>query len=442
MGAGRIAAAGVAGALALAGTITGCSTAVSGTSADHHASQHATASTSPSGGPDPSAVGQPLAGLVPAQIERVYNVGPLRRQGIDGAHQTIVIVDSFGSPTIARDLAGFDTAFGLRAPASLRVIQPAGRVPRYRPTSDRTGWASETTLDVEWAHAMAPAASIVLVETPTAENEGATGFPQIVTAEKYVLRHHLGQVISQSFGATEETFSSPAQINGLRGAYQLADRDKVTVLAASGDNGASGETYNMKSLYDRRVTEWPAADPLVTAVGGSQLHLGRTGTRRRPDVAWSDSGGGRSAVFARPAYQDGVRGLAGTARAIPDISMDASCGSSVAIYASYPGAGPSHWQTICGTSLATPLFSGVVAMADQAAGHSLGLINPAIYKMLAARDPGLVDITSGSNTITGSRNGKVVTIKGFRARPGYDLVSGAGTINAADFVPELARLAG
>src|SRR6185437_3025626 len=240
----------------------------------------------------------------------------------------------------ARDLAGFDTAFGLRAAASLRVIQPAGRVPRYRPTSDRTGWASETTLDVEWAHAMAPAASIVLVETPTAENEGATGFPQIVTAEKYVLRHHLGQVISQSFGATEETFSSPAQINGLRGAYQLADRDKVTVLAASGDNGASGETYNMKSLYDRR-----------------------------------------SAVFARPAYQDGVRGLAGTARAIPDISMDASCGSSVAIYASYPGAGPSHWQTICGTSLATPLFSGVVAMADQAAGHSLGLINPAIYKM-------------------------------------------------------------
>lgn len=159
-------------------------------------------------------------------------------------------------------------------------------------------------------------------------------------------------------------------------------------------------------------------------------------------MAWSDSGGGRSAVFARPAYQDGVRGLAGGARAIPDISMDASCASSVAIYASYPGAGPSHWQTICGTSLATPLFAGVVAMADQVAGHALGLINPALYKMVAARDPGLVDITSGTNTVTGSRDGKVVTIQGFRARPGYDLVTGAGTVNAADFVPELARLAG
>jgi subtilase family serine protease len=442
MGPGRMAtAAAVAGALALAGCMTGCSTAVSGTSADRHAGHHA-ASSSPPGGPDPSSIGRPAAGLVPAQIERVYNVGPLRRRGIDGAHQTIVIVDSFGSPTIARDLAAFDTAFGLRAPASLRVIQPAGRVPRYQPTSGRTGWASETTLDVEWAHAMAPAASIVLVETPTAENEGRTGFPQIVTAEKYVLSHHLGQVISQSFGATEETFTSPAQLKALRGAYQLADRDRVTVLAASGDNGASGETYDMKSLYDRRVVEWPAADPLVTAVGGTQLHLSRAGRRQRPDVAWSDSGGGRSAVFARPAYQDGVRGLAGGARAIPDISMDASCASSVAIYASYPGAGASHWQTICGTSLATPLFAGVVAMADQVAGHALGLINPAIYQMAAARDPGLVDVTSGTNTVTGSHDGKAVTIRGFPARPGYDLVTGAGTVNAADFVPELARLAG
>jgi subtilase family serine protease len=442
MGPGRMAtAAAVAGALALAGCLTGCSAAVSGTPADRHGGHHA-ASSSPPGAPDPSSIGRPAAGLVPAQIERVYNVGPLRRRGIDGAHQTIVVVDSFGSPTIARDLAAFDTAFGLRAPASLRVIQPAGRVPRYRPTSGRTGWASETTLDVEWAHAMAPAASIVLVETPTAENEGRTGFPQIVTAEKYALRHHLGQVISQSFGATEETFSSPAQLKALRGAYQLADRDRVTVLAASGDNGASGETYDMKSLYDRRVVEWPASDPLVTAVGGTQLHLSRAGQRLRPDAAWSDGGGGRSAVFARPAYQDGVRGLAGGARAIPDISMDASCSSSVAIYASYPGAGSSHWQTICGTSLATPLFAGVVAMADQVAGHALGLINPAIYQMVAARDPGLVDVTSGTNTVSGSHDGQPVTIQGFPARPGYDLVTGAGTVNAADFVPELARLAG
>jgi subtilase family serine protease len=198
----------------------------------------------------------------------------------------------------------------------------------------------------------------------------------------------------------------------------------------------------MKGMYPRRVVEWPATDPLVTSVGGTALRLNSAGDRLHPDVAWSQSGGGRSAVFARPAYQDGVRQLTGDHRAIPDISMDASCTSSVAIYASYPGSGASHWQTICGTSLATPLFAGVVALADQQAGHGLGLINPALYKMSAAHDPGLVDITSGNNTATVSQGGKVVTVPGFAARPGYDLVTGLGTVNAAYFVPELAKLAG
>ena len=150
----------------------------------------------------------PTKALTPRQIRAAYQLGPLADSGIVGSGQTIVIVDSFGSPTIAADLAFFDSYFGLPPPPSLRVIQP-GPVPAFAVhDTTRLGWAGETTLDVEWAHVMAPGASIVLVETPTAENEGTTGFPEIVTAENYVLQHKLGQVISQSFAATEQTFPS------------------------------------------------------------------------------------------------------------------------------------------------------------------------------------------------------------------------------------------
>ncbi|MDQ2876999.1 MAG: S53 family peptidase, partial [Actinomycetota bacterium] len=393
------------------------------------------ATQSPAAQPVSPSVGQPPSvALSPAQLTAAYNLGPLQQRGIDGAGQTIVIVDSFGSPTIAADLASFDSAFGLRAPASLKVIQPAGPVPAYQDNSTRSGWASETSMDVEWAHAMAPAAAIVLVETPTAETEGPAGFPQIVTAENFVLRHHLGQVISQSFGATEETFSSPAQLLALRGPYELAARDHVTVLAASGDNGATGETTDMRSVYNRPVVEWPASDPLVTAVGGTQLKLGTGGQRLAPDSAWSQGGGGRSAIFARPSYQDGVARVTGSHRGIPDISMDASCSSPVAVYGTFGGGG---WQTSCGTSLATPLMAGIVALADQVAGHPLGLVNPALYKMATARSAGITDILAGDNAVRG--DGGVQAVPGFRATPGYDLASGTGTVNGTVFVPELAR---
>ena len=384
----------------------------------------------------------PGGGLSPAQIRAAYKLGPLLHDGIDGRGQTIVIVDPFGSPTIGHDLAVFDQRFGLAPPPSLRVIQPAGPVARYRRTGNRTGAAGETTLDVEWAHVMAPDAKILLVETPTAEIEGRSGFPQIVTAEEYVIRHHLGGVISQSFGATEATFRSQAALLQLRAAYQLAARPgyRVTVVASTGDNGAAGPTYNLSSFFPTRQVSWPASDPLVTAVGGTQLDLARSGARLRPDVAWSGSGGGRSATFARPAYQAGVAGVTGGQRGIPDISMDASCGSSVVVYASYL-AEPS-WSTACGTSVAAPLFAGIVALADQAAGHTLGAINPALYAMAARHDPGIVDIRQGNNSWHFVSQGKTYTVRGFAARPGYDLVSGVGTVDAALFVPELARAAG
>jgi subtilase family serine protease len=397
----------------------------------------------------------------PAQIQQAYHLPGLYAQGITGRGTTIVIVDSFGSPTITSDLAAFDQAFGLPAPPSFRIIAPAGRVPAYDPNnSDMVGWAGETTLDVEYAHVVAPGASLLLVETPVPETEGVKGFPQIVAAETYVLKHHLGDVISQSFSATERTFPSPAAVKQLRGAYQLAARDGVTVLAASGDSGAADVKLDASTYYLSPQTSWPDSDPLVTGVGGTQLHFGANGAPAAP-TAWNDTydvaaegfaaggtgpsplstGGGRSVLFSRPGFQDGVRGVVGNRRGVPDVSMSAACDGSVVTYATFGGA-PPGWSPSCGTSEATPLFAGIVALADQVAGHRLGLVNPALYRLAAAHAPGITDVTEGNSTVSFTQGGRRYTVRGFAATRGYDLTSGVGTVNAALFVPELAAAAG
>ncbi len=399
-----------------------------------------------------------IACYQPQQIRQAYNLNALARRGVDGRGQTIVIVDSFGSPTVGRDLQVFDSAFGLPAPPSFTVIQPAGPVPPYRPNATRTGWAGETDLDVEYAHAIAPAANILLVETPTSENEGTTGFPQIETAEKYVINHHLGGVISQSFSATEQTFTTAQSLLALRGAYIDAASQGITVLAASGDSGAADVRFNGVTYYLNPVTSWPDSDPLVTGVGGTQLHLNAAGAHTSPDSVWNDTysrptnefifanagpnplagGGGRSVIFSRPAYQNAVAPVVGAQRGVPDISMSAACNGAVDMYQSFAGQ-PAGWYPTCGTSEATPEFAGIVALADQVAGHPLGLINPALYTMSGRGLPGVVDVTSGNNTVSFLQGGVTHTVTGFKALPGYDLASGVGTVNAALFVPELAR---
>jgi subtilase family serine protease len=402
-----------------------------------------------------------IACYLPAQIQQAYHLPKLYRQGIKGRGQTIIIVDSFGSPTVQRDLARFDKAADLPAPPSLRIIQPAGTVPPYKPDADREGWAGETDLDVEYAHTIAPEANIVLVETPTSENEGTTGFPQIVAAEKYVISHHLGGVISQSFSATEQTFASKQSLLDLRGAYIDAARSGVTVLAASGDSGAADVKFNEVTYYLHPVTSWPDSDPLVTGVGGIRLHLSAAGSNVKRPTVWNDtynvpanefvngnagpnplaSGGGKSVIFTRPGYQNGVRGIVGDRRGVPDISMSAACNGAADMYQSFAGQ-PAGWYPTCGTSEATPEFAGIVALADQVAGHPLGPINPYLYRLSARHAPGIVDVVTGNNTVSFRQDGKLHTVPGFHARPGYDLASGVGTVNAPDFVHELAAAAG
>jgi ABC-2 type transport system ATP-binding protein len=152
------------------------------------------------------------------------------------------------------------------------------------------------------------------------------------------------------------------------------------------------------------------------------------------------AGGGQSVLFSRPRYQDGVRNIVGRSRGVPDISMSAACSGAVDVYQSFPGE-PTGWYPSCGTSEATPLFAGIVALADQVARHPIGLINPALYEMSAWHLPGIVDVTSGNNTVSFTQNGQQSTVQGFSAQPGYSLVAGVGTVNGALFVPELAALA-
>jgi subtilase family serine protease len=400
-----------------------------------------------------------IACYQPGQIQRAYGLPKLYAHGVTGRGQTIVIVDPFGSPTIRRDLRRFDRGFGLPDPPSLKIIQPAGKVPPYKPTATRTGWAGETTLDVEYSHTIAPHARILLVETPANETEGTAGFPQIVKAEEFVIRHHLGDVISQSFGATEQSFAAAKSLLKLRTAYLRARAAGITVVASTGDDGAANVMRNASTFFLHPTVNWPSTDPLVTALGGTQLHLNARGNRTAPDNVWNDTfnkalqeaftggpgpnpfstGGGTSVVFSRPSYQNGIQPVTGPHRGVPDISMSAACDGAVLVYLGPPGI-PAGFHLICGTSEAAPEFAGIVALTAQVARHPLGLINPLLYKMLARHDPGLVDVRSGNNTVSFHQGGKLRTVKGFSARAGYDLASGVGTLYAPDFVPELARL--
>ena len=395
-----------------------------------------------------------IACYSPAQFQQAYDLAPLYQQGDNGAGETIVIVDSFGFQNIQSELATFDKGFGLAAPPSFKIIRPAGKVPAFDPTKrpQMVGWAQETSLDVEYSHAIAPGANILLVETPVSETLGTHGFPQIVKAENFVINHHLGTVISQSFAAPEAGFPSAASIMRLRSAYINASKNGVTVLAGTGDAGATGaKTLTAQgfaaTFFLHRVSDWPATDPLVTAMGGTQLHLDATGNRFEPDTVWNDtplfgspaaSSGGTSTVFPRPSYQNGVAGAVGNWRGNPDISMSAAVDGAALVFLDAEAAqGPAGFYLIGGTSEATPEFAGIVAIADQVAGHGLGLINPAIYQMEAAHAAGIVDVTGGTNTVTFPQGGSEHTVRGWDAVNGYDLSSGVGTIDAAQFVPEL-----
>jgi subtilase family serine protease len=398
----------------------------------------------------------------PADMRNQYDLNPLYGAGTRGAGETIAIFDSYGSPTIQSDLHTFDLGYGLPDPPSFQVLSPEG-TPQLNYThlpspanfhnkviGTEVGWAYETTLDVEWAHAIAPKASILLVTTPVQETEGVQGLQNILNAEQYVLSHHLANVFSQSFATTEQAFkgsSDQVLLQRFSQTYQQAAAQGVTVFAAAGDGGVAN-TDKQGRLFPFPTVIYPASDPYVTAVGGTEINPPPTSsayptiTGYAPEQVWNDGygagGGGYSVVFARPNYQSGA--VSGSMRAIPDVSYNAAVISAVNIYESFDPVVGAGWTPVAGTSAATPQWAGLAALADDyAASHGkapVGFINPALYTIgrSSAYASDFHDITVGNNSFAG--------ITGYSAGPGWDPASGWGTPDAAHLIPDLVATAG
>lgn len=349
-------------------------------------------------------------GITPAQMRHFYAVDSIRFGSTvgDGTGQTIAIVDPYDDPTALNDLKTFDATFHLPDPQNFTKVDENGgtNLPSTDPSSPGTQtWEVEESLDVEWAHAIAPGANLVLVE---AISPGTSDlFQAVSTAASLpgVVAVSMSFGGRQSFGDSQNdsTFTTPAGHNG------------VTFLAATGDNGAPGG--------------YPAFSPNVVAVGGTQITLG-TGGGYGSEAGWSGSGGGFSRFEPEPSWQQSVQNTG--ERSIPDVSMDASPQSGVPVYDSYDFGASSPWIKVGGTSLATPMWAGLIAIADQ--GRALAGMNsldgptqtlPRLYSLPSAD---FHDITSGFN-------GR------YSAGPGYDEGTGIGTPVANLLVPDLAGVA-
>jgi len=424
--------------------------------------------------------------FTPAAMQNSYNLLPLYAAHHEGQGVTIAIIDSFGNPNMASDLANFDTQMGLPHMCGEPGATCGTGIPTFQhvywngktqvkappPGSNGTGqqdrnlWALETSLDVEWAHAIAPEANILNVTTNPAETLGVQGFPAMMNAEQFIVDNHQATVISQSFGAAEESFGSTRSLLNLRHAFVSAAADGVTVLASSGDGGSAN---TKKTPVKNPVTlpfptvGWPASDPLVTAVGGTYLCTNPvTGTgvdstdppatcQANPgvrEIGWIDSGGGFSHVFAKPGYQDTLPAGStpiGASRGVPDIAYQASSRTGVLVYDTAPGDAQggllcptgnpcsAGWYVVGGTSASSPQWAGLVAIADQIAGHGLGQINPTLYQLAAGPNYStyFYDVTKGNNQADPS-------IPGYPATTGWDPVTGLGTPDAATLIPALA----
>ncbi len=340
-----------------------------------------------------------VSGYSPAVMRHAYGFDNLPA-GYDGTGTTIAIVDAYNASTIQSDLTTFNAQFGLTqfntaGGPTLKVVNQTGGTSL---PANNSGWALEIDLDVEWAHAIAPKANIVLVEAKSAS------FTDLLTAVDYAARN--AKVVSMSWGggesSAEKTYDAHFKVSG------------VSFVASAGDSG-TGAGY-------------PSASPYVISVGGTNLQLDASGNRLS-EVAWTSSGGGISSVESEPGYQTafGITSTGGK-RGTPDISYNADPNTGVAVYSGTNGG----WTVVGGTSAGAPQVAGLIALVDQqrtalgkAALSTASTSTSPLYSAAASAvySANYYDITSGSN--------------GKSASVGYDLVTGLGSPVANKIVPWL-----
>ncbi len=374
----------------------------------------------------PHASASPSAGsYTPSQIRAAYGFDDLSLPNVsgDGAGQTIAIIDAYDDPNFvstgsasfnSSDLHKFDTTFGLQDPPSfLKVNQNGGTTL----PAQNTGWDGEIALDVEWSHAIAPKANIVLVEANSTSSSDL-----IQAAVNYARNRSDVSVVSMSFGLTE--YSGETSFDSY---FQTpTNHQGVTFVASTGDNGSPGG--------------FPAFSPNVVAVGGTSLTLDRSTGAYISETGWGHgtssstqggTGGGISSVESQPSYQKGVVTQSSTRRTTPDVSYVADPYTGVAVCDSVNGGSSTPWIQVGGTSLASPLFAATVSIADQArVANGLSTLDgrsQTLPKIYAMPQTDFHDITSGSNGA-------------YSAGTGYDLVTGRGTPVANLFLNDLAGI--
>ncbi len=419
--------------------------------------------------------------FAPGDIVTAYDVKPLYSGGDNGTGQTIVVAGQ--SLVQVSDIENFQSAAGLTKKDPQLVLMPGTGNSHASP-----GDQSESDLDLEWSSAMAPGANIVLVYTGSNTSYG------VFDSIQYAIDQQLGQIISLSY-ASCETEITPTDLTNLEGMLKQAAAQGQTVISASGDQGStscSGDTHLTTAQQQAIMVNYPASSAYVTGMGGTEITAANSASTNStywgaasggnevlnsaktysPEGVWNDdstqglsaSGGGASTLVPRPSWQTGVPGIpSGTFRLVPDISLysspglpgylyctsdtsawvTATAGNGVAQAASCnsgfrDGTSGGNYLTVAGgTSFATPIFAGMLALINQKAGYTTGqgLVNPTLYKLAAnsaTYASAFHDVTSGNNNCTAGATICGSTTTGFAAGPGYDEVTGLGSIDLAN----------